>query len=203
MSMHFCPCKFRISQSILSPLNHLTTSICEYGFLKWGCYYATALVVLPEHVPVLFRWSLGDCLLVPWLPGQKGNIKLIYEESPVIWHSWRMQVVWSGVQKLEQHANLSVCMEKWLGFLVPTLGFTTFHLKIGSTLQGRPFPCLALSPGFKACIKPEILQSSVGGNLGCDSQRMRWKRLLMGFAQTDHRYLRKFLIYSSSLLLDK
>lgn len=67
-------------------------------------------------------------------------------------------MVWSGVQKLNEHANLSMFMEKWLQFMVPTLGFIDFNLKIGRTLECHPFPCLALLPKLRACINPEIFE---------------------------------------------
>ena len=67
-------------------------------------------------------------------------------------------MVWSGVQKLNEHANLPMFMEKWLEFMVPTLGSTDFYLKIGRTLEHHPFPCLALLPILRACINPEIFE---------------------------------------------
>jgi len=70
-----------------------------------------------------------------------------------------MQVVWSGVQKLNEHANLPMFMEKWLEFMGPTLGFTDFNLKIGRTFNLKIWlPCLALLPKLRACINPEIFE---------------------------------------------
>lgn len=86
MKMSFCLCKFTISQSIF-PLSEiiLTISICGSVASSYEeCCYAAAVVVLPECMPILFRLSCRDCLLVPWLTGREGNVKLMYEERPVI-----------------------------------------------------------------------------------------------------------------------